>query len=341
MKKTLSIILAVVLVLSALILSAHAEESKMTQELKDAIKQSSPDDVLNLILWYAYPGCPEPDFQPEDYGEDLKSVQAYLKDYRAYKKAYYTEKNEQCTDFLKKAIEIELIYSSKYTSYVLLKAKADDINKLEAVDFVSSIGLVENETLEEQTELGLYESRYRAILDNEEQRRNYAYQEVYYHYDEDGDNDWALVEADSGRSVPMDISMLINGRVITNNMDAKYFTFKYGVYDVVRDKFFDLDDIKESTDLFPGLTDAIWNLKIGRPLGDADNDDELTVLDATRIQREMAELDTFDEEVEYYHLSVLEAPRRFSDYDGDGGVTILDATAIQRTLVGLDATEAE
>ena len=93
--------------------------------------------------------------------------------------------------------------------------------------------------------------------------------------------------------------------------------------------------------MFPGLTDAIWNLKIGRPLGDADNDDELTVLDATRIQREMAELDTFDEEVEYYHLSVLEAPRRFSDYDGDGGVTILDATAIQRTLVGLDATEAE
>ena len=57
--------------------------------------------------------------------------------------------------------------------------------------------------------------------------------------------------------------------------------------------------------------------------GDVDYDYDLTILDATAIQRELAELgaDHFNAEC--------------ADYDGDGDMTILDATAIQRTLVDL------
>ena len=58
-------------------------------------------------------------------------------------------------------------------------------------------------------------------------------------------------------------------------------------------------------------------------LGDADGDGEVTILDATAIQRHLASLPT---------AVFLEAP---ADADEDGEVTILDATAIQRWLASL------
>lgn len=58
----------------------------------------------------------------------------------------------------------------------------------------------------------------------------------------------------------------------------------------------------------------------GYLVGDTDGDGEVTILDATAIQRHLAELST---------KAYNEAP---ADADGDGSVTIVDATAIQRYL---------
>ena len=55
-------------------------------------------------------------------------------------------------------------------------------------------------------------------------------------------------------------------------------------------------------------------------LGDVDNDGELTVIDATGIQRELA------------GIGSTEFIEDCADYDRDGDVSVLDATAIQRTL---------
>ena len=67
------------------------------------------------------------------------------------------------------------------------------------------------------------------------------------------------------------------------------------------------------------LLDWISGLK-----GDADNDGEVTILDATYIQRHLADI-------------VLSSPivKEAADVDGDGDVTIVDATRIQRALVGI------
>ena len=59
-------------------------------------------------------------------------------------------------------------------------------------------------------------------------------------------------------------------------------------------------------------------------IGDADRSGDLTILDATHIQRWLAVL-VDDEEID------LEA----ADADRSGDVTILDATAIQRWLAGI------
>ena len=65
----------------------------------------------------------------------------------------------------------------------------------------------------------------------------------------------------------------------------------------------------------------IVNMKL---LGDADGDGQITVMDATRIQRWLASLATD------YEINRVNA-----DADRDGNVTILDATRIQRLLANM------
>ena len=63
-------------------------------------------------------------------------------------------------------------------------------------------------------------------------------------------------------------------------------------------------------------------------LGDVDNDNEVTILDATMIQRKLASL---------YVSSFSE---KAADTDGDTEITILDATYIQRYLAGLSCPKS-
>ena len=89
-----------------------------------------------------------------------------------------------------------------------------------------------------------------------------------------------------------------------------------------------LKNIEKISDIYVHIDSAAEPLSPTTPTakvsGDADKDDELTVLDATAIQRYMAGL--IDEE----KIDLSSA-----DFDKDDEVTILDATAIQRYLVGL------
>ena len=79
-------------------------------------------------------------------------------------------------------------------------------------------------------------------------------------------------------------------------------------------------------EIFTNLTAAIDELRQKEDFipGDVDGDGELTIFDATAIQRYLADMpsQSFNEKA--------------ADYDGDGEITIFDVTAIQRTLAGLD-----
>ncbi|MBQ3417550.1 MAG: dockerin type I repeat-containing protein [Ruminococcus sp.] len=57
-------------------------------------------------------------------------------------------------------------------------------------------------------------------------------------------------------------------------------------------------------------------------LGDADGDGEVCITDATRIQRDVAQI-----------IKIEDSFRQAADVDNDGIITIMDATAIQRWLV--------
>ena len=66
----------------------------------------------------------------------------------------------------------------------------------------------------------------------------------------------------------------------------------------------------------------------GKLMGDTDDDNVVSVLDATRIQRVLANL---DKKTQYYDI--------VGDVDQDTNVTIVDATMIQRYMAGIKLPE--
>ena len=61
-----------------------------------------------------------------------------------------------------------------------------------------------------------------------------------------------------------------------------------------------------------------------RKYGDVDNDGDITVVDASHIQRYLASIEQFDAD-----------QLKYGDVDGDGDVTVVDASHIQRWLAGI------
>ena len=157
----------------------------------------------------------------------------------------------------------------------------------------------------------------------------FYYYEYCCHKDATGNIDWVLAEANTQPLYDMDTShaVVINDKVIYIAHD--YFIFRSGmvVYDVKKDKFFNLLSVDLSE--YEGLEEYI-DKNMGRRIGDADGDDELTVFDATFIQRAIAKL------CEFNSNDYFEKYGYISDVDGDRERTVLDATAIQMKLAGLE-----
>ena len=157
----------------------------------------------------------------------------------------------------------------------------------------------------------------------------FIYHEMYYHEDASGEIDWIFIQARSDYQQEMPVDVVLADVYIHLNSTPIPFSLGYCIYDVKKDKFFGLGYYDE----YEGAEEYI-NKHIGIPLGDADMDGELTILDATFIQLAIAQLCKFDEND--FILSGDIVCGYLSDFDRDGERTILDATAIQLKLAGLD-----
>ena len=177
----------------------------------------------------------------------------------------------------------------------------------------------------------------------------YFYEELATHYNA-GSPEYVLIRAGLINLSPSD-ALDEHWGTIGDHYVAAYrrcapFSYGFGVYDVKENTFYDLVDAWNMN--FTELHD-IWNnlpIKLNWigdggyavPIGDADADGRVTILDATRIQRILAALDTD----RWPDLSKDKANcdhgypiGSINDADRDGKTTILDATYIQRGLADL------
>lgn len=170
------------------------------------------------------------------------------------------------------------------------------------------------------------------------------YDELYYHYDKDDTIDWVLVDGMRSSTPPVlsEVCSRFGPYYLVSGEYEYTFLGGVGIYDVKKDQFFDVSDdcyfgwgkgnnyadYREYDGFIEALESVDWH-RYGisiYPVGDLDGDDELTIIDATVLQRWIAELE--------YPMKAKFDRNFMGDYDDDGDVTILDATAIQRNLVG-------
>ncbi len=162
----------------------------------------------------------------------------------------------------------------------------------------------------------------------------YSYEELFYHKDNKGDIDWCLISGSTQTSAPANYYMLISECV---SLRGKSFPFsnKFAVYDVMNNTFIDICDIEDFTK-YKGLAEQLLLQDFLIPIGDADYDKGLSVLDATFIQRALVGLCKFnsvDDLSSRKKINNSDELKYISDFDRDGERSIMDATAIQMKLV--------
>ncbi|MBE6824287.1 MAG: hypothetical protein E7513_02955 [Ruminococcaceae bacterium] len=169
------------------------------------------------------------------------------------------------------------------------------------------------------------------------------YTEKYYHQMDDTDPnsqiDWVLISAYSfmdAFSWDNTNYSVVGNRIIKCPDGFKPFGLTYCIYDVLEDEFTDIAKI--NIDDYSGLSECLDELEIGEPVGDADRDKKLTVLDATEIQRALAEIIEFhpsDTLRRADFICIGEQLNYVSDFNRDGKRTVMDATGIQMHLAQL------
>ena len=74
----------------------------------------------------------------------------------------------------------------------------------------------------------------------------FCYEELYYHYsDGEAEPDWALVKAEFGFTMAVLSYDVFFGRAFAANDMSAPFVYTYGIYDVERERFYDLCEIED------------------------------------------------------------------------------------------------
>lgn len=310
MKKILALLLTVLLIVGCAAVSVSAAAT-LPADLEKAIKNSAPDDFLPAEI---------------------------LDDDTAYELRTPLNVTENAVEISVPSGDVEAI------------ADHDVVREIDySPDVIVEPAKETEPSTEPPSELDLEERFEQWALETHHAKQNDSnmmmeyiaynnYKELYRHAESNGNMDWALLYVSSSPSPDWEIEMNAGGRIIYNGSEDPIFKFDYGVYDAAEDTFYDLFTIRDTIEKYSGLTNALNELKIGRPVGDADSDNTLTILDATKIQRLLADLEPkslYDDCYGLYTGAIGREVYCFSDYDLDGSVTIVDATAIQRKLADL------
>ena len=145
--------------------------------------------------------------------------------------------------------------------------------------------------------------------------------------------DYVLVEYNSKNAVQDDyFNRFGNNNEYYEYCETTNLLFESGLsifagrsyYDCQDDDFYSLEDIATTNpEIIDMIIDKQFTQRVGY-IGDVDKDGEISVIDATEIQRHIARLNV---------LSV----EQIADVDRDGGTTVFDATAIQMKLAKIEA----
>lgn len=187
------------------------------------------------------------------------------------------------------------------------------------VAYMENEGAAEDPALSETD--ALVKAKFEAKYSKEIAESEYGYlcNVLYANTDENGELEWALCRGSiNGVAEVFGYDKL--SKVFLTTGDAEPFGTEFAVYDAKKDDFVLMD---EDLSAYRSLEEKMVKLGIAYPIGDADYDRELTIYDATIIQRYLAGLN--NKKIDEFLCYV----------DDDDEISILDATVIQCYLTKL------
>lgn len=357
MKKLLALLLILSVGFSCigLPLTATAESNKISQELQGKLSELPDNEKIRVEISL---NC---DIDEDEvwamalkeagveYGFDSADSNKVLE---AQRRIYYSLQKEATQSFIDDMdIHNDVVYS--VCLFVVAELTKEQINRAAAFDCVDSIctdiSLDEyptEEPMESPETSCLFKEKlleYLRDLGVEEYLADY--QELYYHYDINGNIDWAYIKAVSSYYDNIETVGVTGHRVyVVDAFEGASVPFYngYTVYDVKNNAFYNAYSVNDyhlsDTDLV-GFYEFYDEYGEGRLLGDIDNDDEISVLDVTLLLRIQANMMDYPADDEVYpiedDLPELGWQKYYSDFNQDGERDMLDATCILRFLVGM------
>lgn len=178
----------------------------------------------------------------------------------------------------------------------------------------------------------IYEDEVIALLELDYPREEYCYSEKFFYYGEnatadEATPDYVMVLVHYACIVEIHEQSYIGDYVVSTAPYSPYL-HGYHFYIPAEDKLLTLEEAITSD--LEGVEEALKKISHSVALvGDCDSDFELTIKDATCIQKYIAGLDTPNCALYDYEYLVY-------DFDKDADVNIKDATAIQKHIAGLE-----
>ena len=290
----------------------YVEKSKVTLALKEPTYSYKNDDFINVL--FTLVGSEKDFYDFYEFGVVSTTEASEL--YKAYCDTLHEKLLSEAL------IDVDYIDRVHNNGISVVAIKKKDIEKISQSDKVVLMDYVSDAHMK-------YIETYNASF------KNYTYREKCSVYDESGELSYILINAYSNMCATAEVGFRIGDVVIHSYNIHSEFVYQYGLYDVKEDKVYDLFDLRKTPEKYFKLEENLVNYCGGIPIGDSDGDSKVTVLDATVIQRYVAQLDYPLYHDHYVSHAIDSEDAYVSDVDNNGEISVLDATAVQRKVAGL------
>ena len=345
MKKLVSILLVAIMLLSFMSVSVFAS-TVINDELQTHLDAMDDDDLIWVWIWIRSQIDTEAIERQAriECGLPIGTVLQTQEEIDMYSSArtrlisaFHKAENQAVIDKIGVAEE-NIDYLGTLSPSFIVQLTKEQVEYAVSLDEVTSVSYYE----ETVTEPDIWDPEWSPYLFKkdfvdkyvENDYISYTYDEIYKKINEKSELEWVLVCASIGGPNPAMYYAVFDDMVSLRG-ECQPFANNYAVYDVSKFEFIDICDL-ESLDDYEGLREQIYEQDFLYPIGDADFDKELTILDATYIQMVAAQLCSFHAEDDLTERLVIKGELSYvSDMNRDGKRDVLDATAIQLKLAGL------
>lgn len=347
MKKAICIFITLAILLTCCVIGASAK-SKIADSLQAKMNQTADDEPIRVIIWLNNPVNESEVFRLAikecGYvgGLPLNMTAEEVDAYRmVYNRIVHEQESAAVNGFIEKFGLSEDLINETYCLCInanLTKAQIETAaaySEVEGVYFDNEGLPVEPIEYNIDDPVTQRKNRFKELCTSAFANAEVTeYNELYYHTDADGDQDWILVYGCSNVQSPMPLTTIIGKRVISAGSYEIPFDTGFAVYDVQNGGFVDANNpaVCRYDDFIKVFEESVT---AGRLIGDIDNDNEISVIDVTILQRCDAKMRDYPEDDTYTLTFDWGGSHYYFDFNRDGERDIIDATLMQRYLVNL------